>query len=325
MAFFEENAQLLAATHAEFIRGVEDGITEENVLLNLLESRGRVMKGMSGTHLEWRVRKQANTTVTDWRGMDEIDFVRENSYDTAKLNWKGYAGSYTVEWWHAQANKGRNQIFDLQKEELLWLRSDIMEKMEDGAFDDGTADNGKGFEGLEAFVKATGTYANISQTNAYWAAQVVAGNAGPNTSFATDAIERMATAFVQAGRGGSTRGKAGQIHCWITDRDTWVIVHSKIQTNERFGYAADKNTAEAGFENILVMGRPMYWSDSATATKMYGKNLDTIELACTTRDLLVPDSKLLLSPKSFVGTVVSMANLRCTSPRYNVVITNTNT
>jgi len=272
MAFTQEHAQVLAATHAEFIKGVEDGITEENALLMLLQKRGRVVKGTSGTHLEWRVRKQANTTVSGWRGMDEISFVRENYYDTAKLNWKGYAGSYTVEWWHAQQNRGENAIFDLQKEELAWLKSDIYEKMENGLFDDGTADSSKGFEGLQAFIKATGTYANIAQTNAYWMAQVIAGNAGPGASFATDAIERMATAFVQAGRGGGPRGKAGQIHCWMTDRSTWVVVHSKIQVNERFGYGRDESTAEAGFENILVMGRPMYWSDSAPATKLFGRS-----------------------------------------------------
>jgi hypothetical protein len=326
MAFETSHAQVLAATHQEYIRGIADGYTEDNVGFHLLEKKGRVRRNVGGDYAEWRVRKQTNSTVSDYGGgHEELVFTRENYYDIAKLNYKGYKGTYELPWWDIVSNKGDEAVFNLQREELEWLRSDIMEKMNDGFWDDGTADNANGFEGIQAFVKQTGTYANISQTNTYWQGQTVAGASGPNSSFATDAIERMATAFVNANRGGGRKGRMGKVDCWTTDRATWVVVHSAIQTNERFGYGTDKSTANAGFENILVLGRPMYWDDSHPANTMYGLNFSTMELVCATKDMLVPDSKLLMSPKVYVGTAVCKALIRCNSPRYNVSITATNT
>ena len=324
MPFSTEHEKLLRATHQQYFRGVEDGITEDNRGLQLLQQRGRIRMNVGGAFLEWRVRKQQFTTIDGWRDMDSIEFKREDTRDTAKLNWKGIRGSYTISWWEAQANKGDNKIFDTQREELDSLYSDVRENFEDMFFDSGASGllSNKGWNGIPAFIAQTGTYANISQTNSYWQAQELSGTGGPNSSFLTDALERLALGYVTAGRGSRVRGKGGKIQAWITTRAAWNIIHSAIQTNERFGVMGDPNTAQAGFTSLMVMGIPVFWSDSATAAVVYGLNFDHLELGCTHENLLHTYQDMTASPYTFVGMVVSMSQIRSTSPRYQIRITN---
>jgi hypothetical protein len=324
MAVLNESDQLLAGTHQRYFRGVEDTLTEENVGMNMLKRRGRIVTGKTGSHLDWRVRTQYTSTIKGWRDLDEIDFIRESNYDTAALNWKGYAGSYTISRWDKTLNGGDEAIFNIQEQEMRWLEEGFVRTMEEGFWDDGTAQTGnKGLTGVQAFVANTGTYADIALTNSYWQAQVVDGDAGPNTDFASDAIERCATAYLQAGRGGGVHGQRRNIHAWFTDRTTWVLVHSAIQTNERFGYGKDEDTASAGFQNVLVMGVPMYWADAHPSAKIHGLNFDVIDLCVAGPRMIETTEESTINPQAFVGVTTSICQLRCTSPRYNVVITNT--
>ena len=325
MAFNAEHEKLLRATHQQYFRDVEDGITEDNAALNAMTSRGRVRRNVGGAFLDWPVRKAGVTTSDGWRDLDPIVFRREDTKDTAKLNWKGYVNSYTVSWWNVQANKGENRIFDIQETELEDIKSDARESFEDMIFDTGSSGlfSNKGWNGWPAFIRQTGTYANISQTNSYWQAQEINGALGPNTSFATDAIERMTLAYVTAGRGSRMRSKGGKIQAWYTTRAVWNTIHAAIQLNERFGVLpGSEDAASAGFTSIKVLGIPLFWSDSATANVVYGINFDHMELGMTHQDLLHVYQDMSASPYAFLGMIVSMSQIRCTSPRYQVRITN---
>lgn len=311
--------RLLASTHEEFVRGIADGITEENVVVNQLNRRNKIVMNKSGTTIDWRVRTAKNTSVKNWDLFDEITFTPQNPFKTASIRWGGIAGGYTIAWTDLQENKAPNAIFDLQRQELINLKSDVLESIEDGLLN--ATDDGKGLIGTGNFIKATGTYATLDLTSAFWAPTITAGNAGPNTSFATDVIERMTTNYVNVSKGGGQRSSSPDFI--VTDRATWVVLHDKLQSLQRL--ASDDDLIDAGFPNILFMSAPVVWDDSMVTAEMQMLNLRHLEFWATTEMLLEATSEMKQSPKSFIASIVTHFQLISFANRFQSKITLTST
>jgi hypothetical protein len=180
---------ILNASIPKYFREVEVNILRERILLAMLESRGRVTTGHSGTKFNWRVKYKRNT-LTPYADGDVLTFARVNRHKQAEVvNDRGYVSPESMGHIDTRQNSGQEAIVNLWSEKNSDIEEDLRENFCDQLYIDGYASgNGRRIMGVESclgsdgtglapgFAKPSDTYADIS---------TIPGNYGGNWSNGT--------------------------------------------------------------------------------------------------------------------------------------------
>lgn len=304
------NPQQAEFNHALFVKETADALLEKNVVFSELKSRGRILFNQGGTQIEQRVRNARNT-IQGFGPMFESVPAQPQLLTHATYSWGGFYADYYIDEWDVLANKGESKILDHQDKLLQFLKEDWMEVMEDYMFTNGLTEDPAKIGGFAAFIKTTGTYAGLSQTNTYWKAQItnmVSGSWGTTPLQTLTKLENLCT------RGsGNTRPHAG-----FMTRTAWNTVHDKIETIRRIVENPDK--VKVGHRNFVNNGVEYFWSDSAPVDKVWVVNFDTLYLRCQTSKLFEERTVETFSPIGQLHQMYSKCQLCCDNPRMNGVV-----
>lgn len=302
------NPQHAEYNHQLFVKETADALLEKNVFFGELKSRGRILYNQGGTSIEQRVRNARNT-ISGWGPLQEAVPQQPQLLTHATYQWGGFYADYYIDEWDILANQGEAKILDHQDKLLQFLKEDWMEVMEDYMFTNGLSEDPAKIGGVAAFIKTTGTYAGLSQTDTYWKAQIVNGVSYNTAPLAVlTRIENLCT------RGsGNTRPSAG-----FMTRTAWNTAHDKIETVRRVVEDGDK--VKMGHRNFLNNGVPYFWSDSAPVDKIWVVNFDTLYLRCQTSKLFEDRTTEVYSPIGSLHQMYSKLQLCCDNPRMNGVV-----
>jgi len=148
---------LLSTTLLNYRPTLVDNIFTARVLLDHLNSAGRVVVETGGTQIIEPLVYAQNGTVGSYAGYDAIDLTPQEGITAAEYDFKQMAASIAISGIEEAKNRGPEAIIKLLQAKIMQAEESIKENLNDMLFGDGTGNGGKDFNGLANIIDATGT------------------------------------------------------------------------------------------------------------------------------------------------------------------------
>jgi hypothetical protein len=149
-------ARLIHTTIADYLREEEVNVLRNRILLNYLESKGRVIFNESGLFMDWKLRFR-RAPLQGYADGDTLTFSRQNRHKTAQLDWRGYTVQDSFGVMEELMNRGDAAIIKFASDKGGMLVDDITEGFGDEFYIDGNATgNTKRIHGMESFLGYSG-------------------------------------------------------------------------------------------------------------------------------------------------------------------------
>jgi hypothetical protein len=173
-------------------------------------------------------------------------------------------------------------------ERIIDLFKSVADGLVEDAMDDlstnwNTGDNtGRNLDGINNILPTSLTgndHGGITYTgNTFWQPEIVAGSAGPNSSWLTDRLERTQSTILACMRGSGRNSPT-----WATtDKATWSELDQAVVANERYDLRPSGDGRGAGGsaeKPLLIHGLPHHWDSDAQADVIRYYNKHDIVLA----------------------------------------------
>ena len=254
---------LLSTTLQNYRPTLVDNIFTARVLLDHLNSKGRVLVEEGGSSIVEPLVYAQNDTTGSYSGYDAIDLTPQEGISAAEYNWKQMASSIAISGIEEAKNRGTEAIIKLLNAKIMQAEESIKEDLNDMLYGDGTGNGGKDFNGLGNIIDASGTVGGIdSSTNTWWrSTETAVGGA------LTLAV--MATAYNTASRGNDHPDMI------VTTQTLFEKYESLLTSNVRY---QDTTKANSGFQNLMFKQTPVVFDVSCTATNMFFMNSKYLKL-----------------------------------------------
>ena len=254
---------LLSTTLQNYRPTLVDNIFTARVLLDHLNSAGRVVVETGGTQIIEPLVYAQNNTVGSYSGYDAIDLTPQEGISAAEYDWKQMAASIAISGIEEAKNRGPEAIIKLLQAKIMQAEESIKENLNDMLYSDGTGNGGKDFNGLANIIDATGTVGGINASgNSWWASYE------ENTSTALTSAQ-MATAYNTASRGNDHPDLI------VTTQLLFEKYESLLTPNVRY---QDTTKANLGFQNLMFKQTPVVFDVSCPAGNMFFINSKYLKL-----------------------------------------------
>jgi hypothetical protein len=254
---------LLSTTLLNYRPTLVDNIFTARVLLDHLNSAGRVVVETGGTQIIEPLVYAQNGTVGSYAGYDAIDLTPQEGITAAEYDFKQMAASIAISGIEEAKNRGPEAIIKLLQAKIMQAEESIKENLNDMLFGDGTGNGGKDFNGLANIIDATGTVGNINASgNSWWASYE------ENTSTALTTAQ-MATAYNTASRGNDHPDLI------LTTQTLFEKYESLLTPQVRY---QDTTKANLGFQNLMFKQTPVVYDVSAPSGNMFFMNSKYLKL-----------------------------------------------
>jgi hypothetical protein len=254
---------LLSTTLQNYRPTLVDNIFTARVLLEHLNSAGRVVVETGGTQIIEPLVYAQNNTVGSYSGYDAIDLTPQEGISAAEYDWKQMAASIAISGIEEAKNRGPEAIIKLLQAKIMQAEESIKESMNDMLFSDGTGNGGKDLNGLANIIDATGTVGGIdASSNSWWASYE------ENTATALTQ-DQMATAYNTASRGNDHPDLI------ITTQTLFEKYEKLLTPNVRY---QDTNKANLGFQNLMFKQTPVVFDVSCPTGNMFFINSKYLKL-----------------------------------------------
>jgi hypothetical protein len=255
-----EWARIANTTIHDFIRQEEINILRNRKLLAMLKDRGRITMNHEGDFMDWKVRYK-RAPMQGYADSDTLTFSRRNRWQTAQLDWRGYAATDSITKLEKLKNKGTAAIIKVASTLMESLMDDMDENFGDELYIDGNASgNQNRIHGLESFFSVSGanaaapigtnndTYAGLTTAvNDYggsWSGSWPTGTGSAEYDFWTPLVVDYESAVATASGG------------WAASTKTWP---NTCREALRFGIIkAKKNKSKKGMMDLILLNDDLY-------------------------------------------------------------------
>jgi len=253
-------------------KAVTDNIFNATPTYFLMKKKGGIkLDGTGGRYLEIPLAYAKNETVTSLDRGDTISISDTKFLTVAQYEWRFVAGSVVRYYTDDAKNKSKQAHLNLANAKVDNLERSMIDKFEEFLFADGTGNGGKdpnGFGNIIDLTPATGTVGNINSANySWWRNQMSAATGAASVYLLTD----MRTVFNNC-----TKGQAADVpDAIVTDQTSYELYEDEVMEQKQI---VNKDMADAMFDSVTFKGKPVIWSNAATAGYMYFLNFKYIGL-----------------------------------------------
>ena len=264
---------ILSTTLQNYQPTLVDNIFKDLVLLNHLNSKGRVQMEEGGTSIVEPLLYAVNGTASSYSGYDTISLTPQDGISAANYQWKQMAASIAISGIEEAQNRGTEAIIKLLNAKIMQAEMSVKSDLNGMLFADGTGNSGKDFNGLGNIV---GTQDNVvggidanagGGVNDWWNPTQAA------TMGATLSLVNMANVYNHASKGNDVPDLI------ITNENLFSKYESLLTPNVRY---QDVAKANAGFQNLMFKQTPVVFdfalADDATDAPMYFLNSKYLKL-----------------------------------------------
>lgn len=236
---------ILSTTLQNYQPTLVDNIFKDLVLLNHLNSRGRVVVEEGGTSIVEPLLYEANGTVSSYSGYDPISLTPQDGISAAEYQWKQIAGSIAISGIEEAKNRGTEAIIKLLNAKIMQTEMSVKSDLNTMLFGDGTGNSGKDFNGLANLAgNVNNTVGGIdAATETWWNPTIVSGIQG-----ATLSLANMSTTYNTASKGNDVPDII------VTTEPLFAKYESLLTNNVRY---QDVAKANAGFTNLMFKQTPV--------------------------------------------------------------------
>ena len=255
MAFANSTVtDIIATTIQSRSRKLADNVTNNNALLRRVKSKGNVRTFSGGNVILEEIMYNDSTTanVNSYSGFELINIQPNSPISAAQFSITQYAAAVTMSGLEMLQNSGKEAFIDLMEGRVKIAEGQLMNRIGNDIYLDGTANGGKNMTGLAAAVAdspTSGTYGGISRSSfSFWQNQSFSGvtNGGAATSAAN--IQQYMTALaLKLVRG---QDKADLI---VSDNNYFQFYVNSLQAIQRV-QSDGADAAGAGFASLKFYG-----------------------------------------------------------------------
>ena len=234
---------LLSTTLQNYQPTLVDNIFKDLVLLNHLNSKGRVQVEEGGTSIVEPLMYAVNNTVGSYSGYDAIDLTPQDGITAAEYQWKQMAASIAISGIEESKNRGTEAIIKLLNAKIMQAEESLKSSLNTMLYSNGTGNGGKDFNGLGNIIATVNnTVGGIdSTTNTWW-------NPFQDTSAATLSQQDMGVVYNQISKGSDVPDLI------LTNANLFEKYESLLTANVRY---QDVAKANAGFQNLMFKQTPL--------------------------------------------------------------------
>lgn len=261
---------ILSTTLQNYQPTLVDNIFKDLVLLNHLNSRGRVVVEEGGTSIVEPLLYAVNGTAGSYSGYDTISLTPQDGISAAEYDWKQIAASIAISGIEEAKNRGTEAIIKLLNAKIMQAEMSIKSDLNTMLFGDGTGNSGKDFNGLDNIVGTIdNTVGGINAStagNEFWNPyQLHAGAAV--TLDTTD----MANVYNNSSKGNDVPDII------VTTEPLFAKYESLLTPNVRY---QDVAKANEGFQNLMFKQTPVVFDFAlaSNADVMYFLNTKYLKL-----------------------------------------------
>jgi hypothetical protein len=254
---------ILSTTLQNYRPTLVDNIFTATVLLDHLNSKGRVVMEEGGTSIVEPLVYAANDTAGSYSGYDAIDLTPQEGISAANYNWKQMAASIAISGIEEAQNRGTEAIIKLLNAKIMQTEESIKESLNDMLYANSVGNGGKDFQGLGFIIDASNTVGGIDPTtNSWWASYE------ENTAVALTQLQ-MATAYNTASKGSDVPDMI------VTTQTLFEKYESLLTAQVRY---QDVTKANSGFQNLMFKQTPVVFDVSCTSGNMFFMNSKYLKL-----------------------------------------------
>jgi len=254
---------ILSTTLQNYRPTLVDNIFTATVLLDHLNSKGRVVMEEGGTSIVEPLVYAANDTAGSYSGYDAIDLTPQEGISAANYNWKQMAASIAISGIEEAQNRGTEAIIKLLNAKIMQTEESIKESLNDMLYANSVGNGGKDFQGLGFIIDASNTVGGIDPTtNTWWASYE------ENTATALTQLQ-MATAYNTASKGSDVPDMI------VTTQTLFEKYESLLTAQVRY---QDVTKANSGFQNLMFKQTPVVFDVSCTSGNMFFMNSKYLKL-----------------------------------------------
>jgi hypothetical protein len=234
---------LLSTTLQNYQPTLVDNIFKDLVLLNHLNSKGRVQVEEGGTSIVEPLMYAVNNTVGSYSGYDAIDLTPQDGITAAEYQWKQMAASIAISGIEESKNRGTEAIIKLLNAKIMQAEESLKSSLNTMLYSNGTGNGGKDFNGLGNIIATVNnTVGGIdSTTNTWW-------NPYQDTSAATLTQQDMGVVYNQISKGSDVPDLI------LTNANLFEKYESTLSLQVRY---QDVAKANAGFQNLMFKQTPL--------------------------------------------------------------------
>ena len=219
-----------------------------------MRSKGNVKPFAGGNVILQEIAYNDSTTanVNSFSGYEVLNISPNSSISAAQFSITQYAAAVTISGLEMLQNSSKQAIIDLLEGRISIAEGQLMNRISNDLYLDGTGNAGKNITGLKAAISDTGvgTYGGISRSaNAFWANKYYSGvtNGGAAVS-AGNIVPYMTALAIQMVRG---QDKTDLI---VADNTYFQYYVNALQGIQR---VTSENEAGAGFASLKFYGGGM--------------------------------------------------------------------
>lgn len=219
--------------------------------------------GGGGDGLRWKVHYSGNSSSTSYGLDDTPPAAGHQSYDRAFLAWKRNWITVSIDGLLAAMTSGGGGFLEAESSELAGALQDFIVALNAQFWGDGTGNDDKDIDGIEAAISASGTYAGLARASRPWWQSYEDDATG-------DPLDvDMVKAHLDAVLGDGERRIPVDGFVMVTSRTDWRNLGNSIEesTNNRRLQTA---TLEGGFKAIMVDETPVLWAPDCAQGTCYG-------------------------------------------------------
>jgi hypothetical protein len=234
---------LLSTTLQNYQPTLVDNIFKDLVLLNHLNSKGRVQVEEGGTSIVEPLMYAVNNTVGSYSGYDAIDLTPQDGITAAEYQWKQMAASIAISGIEESKNRGTEAIIKLLNAKIMQAEESLKSSLNTMLYSDGTGNGGKDFNGLGNIIATVNnTVGGIDATsNTWW-------NPFQDVSASTLSQQDMGVVYNQISKGSDVPDLI------LTNANLFEKYESLLTANVRY---QDVAKANAGFQNLMFKQTPL--------------------------------------------------------------------
>jgi hypothetical protein len=204
MAFANSAVTDIIATTIESRSGeLSDNFTNNNALLRRLKTKGKVRTVSGGSVIDEEIMYNDQTTanVNSYSGYEVINIAPNSPISAAQFNFTQYAAAVTMSGLELLQNSGKEQMIDLLEGRISLAEGQLLNRMSNDLYLDGTGNAGKNLTGLKAAIPDTptsGTYGGINRATtafSFWRSQAYSGVTNGGAAVSAANIQQYMTAL----------------------------------------------------------------------------------------------------------------------------------
>jgi hypothetical protein len=238
---------LFSTTLQNYQPTLVDNIFKDLVLLNHLNSGGRVVMEEGGTQIVEPVLYEENSTAASYSGYDNIALTPQDGITSAIYDWKQIAASIAISGIEEAQNRGTEAIIKLLNAKIMQAEMSIKSLVNGQLLssNDGTGGTAKEFNGIGGFAGSLNTAIGgiDAATSSWWNPTIQSSIQGQTLS-----LVNMANTYNNASKGNDTPDLI------ITTEQLFSKYESLLTPNVRY---QDVSKANAGFQNLMFKQTPV--------------------------------------------------------------------